>query len=67
MEGRLPGALIYGKFVYHGTDGNYIKLPGRPPAAPIGGLVLLVCMKITQTESSIVMMLMEHTDLYQLI
>jgi hypothetical protein len=40
MLSGLPGALIYGKNVYHGTDGNYIKLPGirpippRPPTAP---------------------------------
>ena len=43
LSGRFPGALIYGKNVYHGTDGNYIKVPSippilpRPPTAPKGG------------------------------
>jgi hypothetical protein len=36
LSGHFPGGLIYGKNVYHGTDGNYIKLPGilHIPARP---------------------------------
>jgi YVTN family beta-propeller protein len=34
LSGHFPGALIYGKNVYRGTDGNYIKLPGMPPIPP---------------------------------
>jgi hypothetical protein len=34
LSGHFPGALIYGKNVYHGTDGNYIKLTGIPAIPP---------------------------------
>ena len=34
LSGHFPGALIYGKNVYRGTDGNYVKLPGIPTIPP---------------------------------
>jgi len=49
MEGPLPGAMIYEKNVYHGIDGNYIKLlgmhpiPPRPPTASVPDLSKGAC------------------------